>query len=34
MDEHMPDAFLNVVKQQRYEVPVSFESFIDVPRPW
>ena len=34
MDEHMPDAFLNVVDEQRYEVPEAFETKLDVPRPW
>jgi hypothetical protein len=34
MDENIPDAFMNVVEEQRYEVPKTYESSIDVPRPW
>jgi hypothetical protein len=34
MDENIPDPFLNFVEQQKYEVPKSHESSIDVPRPW
>jgi hypothetical protein len=32
MDEHVPDAFGNVVHQQRYDVPPS--AGVEVPRPW
>ena len=32
MDEHAPDAFGQVINQQRYDVPASVD--IQVPRPW
>lgn len=34
MDENMPDAFLNVVHDQRYDVPDSLIEVLDVPRKW
>ena len=33
MDENMPDAFGNVVREQRYDVPDSVTD-VDIPRKW